>query len=91
MATYVLVDADGIDKEIKYGPLELEDPSTYVVPEGDKIMLQSEAQAQGYYFPAGGAAIVPESPTGTDGQHEQGHGHHEHHGHQDHGHHGHHQ
>lgn len=77
MATYVLVDADGIDKVIKYGPLELEDPNSYVVPEGLKIMPQDEALAQGYRFPEGGAALAPDQPAGAGGdasgdQDEQG-------------------
>ncbi|AZM47808.1 hypothetical protein DMB38_20250 [Streptomyces sp. WAC 06738] len=72
MATYVLVDADGVDKEIKYGPLELEDPNTYVVPEGQKIMLESEALAQGYHYSAGGAALSPEAPAGGSAEDDQG-------------------
>jgi len=63
MATYVLVDADGIDKEIKYGPLELENPNDYVVPEGQKIMPEAEALAQGYHYSAGGAALAPDQPA----------------------------
>ncbi|MGW3153716.1 hypothetical protein [Streptomyces sp. NPDC001089] len=85
MALYVLVDADGIAKEIKFGPVELDDPSTYVVPEGSMIMLESEALAQGYHFSAGGAAIAPGEPTG-DGKshgHEHEHGHHGGHGHEE--------
>lgn len=75
MATYVLVDADGIDKEIKGGPLELDNPNDYVVQEGQKLMTQAEAQAQGYYFPSGGAAFAPDQAAGDAGtsvQDEQG-------------------
>ena len=63
MATYVLVDADGVDKTIKYGPLELEDPNSYIVPEGLTILLEDEARAEGYRYPEGGAAFAPEIPT----------------------------
>lgn len=73
MATYVLVDADGIDKEIKFGPLELENPNDYVVPEGQELMVESEARAQGYHYPAGGAAFAPEQTgDGEDGDQDQG-------------------
>lgn len=88
MAEYVLVDADGIDKTIKYGPLELEDPSTYAVPEGLKILPLDEARAQGYRFSEGGAAVAPGEPEpggGASHGHDGGHGHEGH----DHGHHGH--
>jgi hypothetical protein len=63
---YVLVDADGIDKTIKYGPLELEDPSQYSVPEGNKLMPEEQALAEGYRYPEGGAALAPEDPDGGD-------------------------
>ncbi|WP_369042234.1 hypothetical protein [Streptomyces sp. Midd1] len=66
MATYVLVENDGIDKTIKYGPLELDDPSTYTVPEGQKIMLESDARAQGYRYSEGGAALSPDDPNAGD-------------------------
>lgn len=66
MATYVLVDADGIDKEIKYGPLELQNPNDYQAPEGQQLMVESEALAQGYHYAAGGAALAPEQQAGAD-------------------------
>jgi hypothetical protein len=72
MATYVLVENDGIDKTIKYGPLELADPSTYTVPEGQEIMLESDALAQGYHYSEGGAALAPDDPDTGDSEDEDG-------------------
>ncbi|MEU0214545.1 hypothetical protein ABZ281_05245 [Streptomyces sp. NPDC006265] len=66
MARYVLVDADGIDMTIKYGPIELEDPSQYSVPEGNKLLLESTALGEGYRYAEGGAAFAPENPDGDD-------------------------
>lgn len=66
MARYVLVDADGIDMTIKYGPIELEDPSQYSVPEGNKLLLESTALGEGYRYAEGGAAVAPDSPDGDD-------------------------
>lgn len=75
MAVYVLVDGDGIDKRIKFGPLELADPTTYLVPEGLEIMAESDALAQGYQYTAGGAAVAPGEPDGSDGDNGEHHGH----------------
>ncbi|WP_329271953.1 hypothetical protein [Streptomyces sp. NBC_01451] len=66
MARYVLVDADGIDMTIKYGPIELEDPSQYSVPEGNKLLLESTALGEGYRYAEGGGALAPENPDGDD-------------------------
>ncbi|MFV0135495.1 hypothetical protein ACLGIH_20125 [Streptomyces sp. HMX87] len=67
MARYVLVDADGIDMTIKYGPIELEDPSQYSVPEGNQLMLESVALSEGYRYAEGGAAFAPEDPSSGEG------------------------
>lgn len=78
MARYVLVDADGIDMTIKYGPIELEDPSQYSVPEGNKLLLESTALGEGYRYAEGGAAVAPDNPDGDDttddedGRHDNG-------------------
>jgi hypothetical protein len=63
---YVLVDADGIDKTIKYGPIELEDPAEYSVPQGNMLLPEDQALAEGYRYPEGGAALAPEDPEGGD-------------------------
>lgn len=67
MARYVVVDADGIDKTIKLGPLELEDPSQYSAPEGNILMLEEVALSEGYRYAEGGAAVAPEDPDGDTG------------------------
>lgn len=76
MARYVLVDADGIDMTIKYGPIELEDPSEYSVPEGNKLMLEETALGEGYRYSEGGAALAPDSPDDSsddeDDRHDNG-------------------
>lgn len=83
MEEYVLVALEEWDKVIKYGPILLEDPSTYPVPEGNRIMLASEALAAGYRYPEGGAASVPEgeeeagdgeSDNDADGEPAEDHG-----------------
>ncbi|MEV5264825.1 hypothetical protein [Streptomyces werraensis] len=68
MEEYVLVALEDYDKVIKYGPVLLEDPSTYPVPEGNRIMLASEALAQGYRYPEGGAAFAPEGEDAEAGE-----------------------
>ncbi|MFH9731874.1 hypothetical protein [Streptomyces sp. NPDC017260] len=93
MARYVLVAADGYSKEITGGPWDTDDPSWIAVPEGNRLMLEEEAFAAGYYYsPGGGAGVAPEQPDGADTDvqdrhHGQGRGHdkHDHGGHADQG------
>ena len=65
MARYVAVSNDGVDKTIKDGPLELNDPSEYTPEEGNVLMPEEEALAQGYHYSEGGA-FAPEQSAGAD-------------------------
>ncbi|MEU1552144.1 hypothetical protein ABZ517_05405 [Streptomyces scabiei] len=66
MARYVLVEADGIDLTIKFGPIELEDPSQYTVPEGQKLLLEEVALSEGYRYSEGGAGFAAQDPDGSE-------------------------
>lgn len=75
MARYVLVEADGFNKIITGGPYDVEDPSQITVPEGQRLMPEDEAFAEGYrYSEGGGAGFAADEPTGadTDASEEQG-------------------
>ncbi|MFE4527105.1 hypothetical protein ACFRMO_07890 [Streptomyces anulatus] len=56
---FVTVSTESFDKTIKFGPLELDDPSDYVPAEGTRLMPEEEALAAGYRYAEGGAAFAP--------------------------------
>lgn len=67
---YVVVSVEDFDKSIKFGPLELEDPSEYIPDEGTKLISEEEALASGYrYAEGGGAGFAP-----GDDDHDHDHG-----------------
>ncbi|MEV7902169.1 hypothetical protein [Streptomyces anulatus] len=63
---YVTVSTEDFDKVIKFGPLELDDPSQHVPAEGTRLMPEEEALAAGYRYSEGGAAFAPDSEDEED-------------------------
>ncbi|WP_274032538.1 hypothetical protein [Streptomyces sp. MMBL 11-1] len=68
---FVVVSIEDFDKTIKFGPLELNDPSEYVPAEGTRLMPEEEALTAGYHYAEGGAGFAPD---------EESHGNHAAHG-----------
>ncbi|MFI7083878.1 hypothetical protein ACIBUR_09755 [Streptomyces anulatus] len=60
---FVTVSTEDFDKTIKFGPLELDDPSDHVPAEGTRLMPEEEALAAGYRYAEGGAAFAPEDES----------------------------
>lgn len=52
MSNYVVVSTDVTDKVIKVGPIDWDGVSAVIVPQGAQFMLETDAVAGGYVYPA---------------------------------------